>query len=97
MRQKQTFGKEFSETVTGITSVVENVVVKSHKTLLTNEGLEFRKRGTEILKDLSQSNSTLENLGESMISSSSSKSTKQKLASSSYEIAKVSFLFFHQL
>jgi hypothetical protein len=50
--------------------------------------LDFRERGEAILDDLLSVNSKLEGLGEAIVDTPTSKSNKQKLASSSYEIAK---------
>ncbi|KAJ3213298.1 component of the polarisome, partial [Clydaea vesicula] len=88
MRQSTTFGQEFKDTVSGITSIVDHLVIIAHKTLSKPEGNAYRQKGEIILEDLSNANVTLQNLGVNMISSPQSKTLKQKLASSSYEIAK---------
>lgn len=89
MRQSTTFGKEFKDTISGITSIVDNLVSVSRDTLNQPEATTFRNNGESILQELSNSNVKLEELGASMIDSPQSKTLKQRLASSSYEIAKV--------
>ncbi|TPX71731.1 hypothetical protein SpCBS45565_g00893 [Spizellomyces sp. 'palustris'] len=88
MRQTSTLTPDFSATVSGITSIVDNLVTVSQSTLSKPSALEFRSRGEGILSDLSAANIRLEELGKSMVSEPGSKSLKQRLASSSYEIAK---------
>ncbi|KAJ3044724.1 component of the polarisome [Rhizophlyctis rosea] len=88
MRQSTTFGQEFKDTVSGITTIVDNLVTVSRRTLSKPSASDFRTRGELILQDLAAANQKLEELGESMVSSPQSKSLKQRLASSSYEIAK---------
>lgn len=88
MRQSQTFGDEFQETISGISSIVNNLVNVSQNTLSKPSALEFRDRGEKILNDLTNANSRLEELGVLIMDSPQSKSLKQKLASASYEIAK---------
>ncbi|KAJ3413524.1 component of the polarisome [Chytridiales sp. JEL 0842] len=88
MRQSTSFGQEFTDTVRGITSIVDNLVKVASRTLSKPSGVEFRNRGEAILQELESANIRLEELGVSMINSPQSKTLKQKLASSSYEIAK---------
>ncbi|KAJ3015900.1 component of the polarisome [Thoreauomyces humboldtii] len=78
----------FTSTVSGITRIVDNLVVVARDTLHRPSGQEFRSRGEMILEDLSTANKRLEHLGEQMVQQPNSKTGKQKLASSSYEIAK---------
>ncbi|KAJ3190530.1 component of the polarisome [Irineochytrium annulatum] len=86
--QTGAFGQEFKDTVSGITSIVENLVAVSRRTLSTPSASAFKQRGEKILEDLSAANLNLEQLGVSMVNSPQSKTLKQRLASSSYEIAK---------
>ena len=86
MRQSTSFGQDFTDTVNRISNIVENLVKVSRRTLSKNSSI--RDRGENILNDLSSANIKLEELGISMVNSPPSKSLKQKLASSSYEIAK---------
>ncbi|KAJ3290305.1 component of the polarisome [Borealophlyctis nickersoniae] len=88
MRQSTTFGQDFKDTVRGITDIVDNLVSVSRRTLAKPSAVEFRTRGEMILQDLANANQKLEELGVSMVNSPQSKSLKQRLASSSYEIAK---------
>ncbi|KAH9275123.1 hypothetical protein BASA83_002347 [Batrachochytrium salamandrivorans] len=88
MRQSSNFGQGFKDTVTGITNIVDNLVEVSRSTLNRPPGAEFLERGENILQELSTANIRLDELGTSMINSPQSKTLKQKLASSSYEIAK---------
>jgi hypothetical protein len=88
MKQSTSFGQEFTDTVNGITSIVENLVKVATQTLSKPSAAQFRDRGLAILQDLSSANVRLEELGVSMVNSPQSKTLKQRLASSSYEIAK---------
>ena len=88
MRQSQTFGDDFKDTIAGITSIVDNLVGVSRRTLSRPSAAQFRDRGETILGDLTAANEKLERLGDDMIESPQSKTLKQKLASASYEIAK---------
>ncbi|KAJ8323227.1 hypothetical protein, variant [Batrachochytrium dendrobatidis JEL423] len=88
MRQSSSFGQGFKDTVGGITSIVDNLVDVSRDTLNRPPGAAYRANGGEILKELAAANIRLDELGTSMINSPQSKALKQKLASSSYEIAK---------
>ena len=92
MRQKNTgnYNKdpEFITQVSEITGIVESVVHESRSTL-SMQTTDLRERGEEILKDLFVSNGKLEELVDGNKDCGSNKSVKQKLASSSYEIAKV--------
>lgn len=89
MRQSTSFGQDFKDNISGITSIVENLVGVSRQTLSKPSATDFRTRGEMILQDLASANDKLEELGESMMNSPQSKTLKQRLASSSYEIAKV--------
>ncbi|KAI8822407.1 uncharacterized protein EV422DRAFT_523906 [Fimicolochytrium jonesii] len=88
MRQSTSFGQSFSDTVTSITTIVDNLVTVSRTTLAKPAAAEFQTRGEMILQDLSNSNVKLDELGRNMLAMPQSKTLKQKLASSSYEIAK---------
>ncbi|KAJ3094223.1 component of the polarisome [Phlyctochytrium planicorne] len=86
--QTGAFGEDFKATVSGITGIVENLIGVSKRTLATPSATPFREKGEKILEDLASANITLEQLGISMLNSPQSKTLKQRLASSSYEIAK---------
>jgi hypothetical protein len=88
MKQNAPVGQEFDDTVRSITDIVYNLVKVSTQTLSKPSAARFRAEGDAILKDLSKANINLEDLGISMLNSPQSKTLKQKLASSSYEIAK---------
>lgn len=88
MKQNTPVGQEFDDTVRSITDIVYNLVKVSTHTLSKPSAARFRADGEAILKDLSKANIDLEDLGISMLNSPQSKTLKQKLASSSYEIAK---------
>lgn len=96
MRQKAPFGVEFQETIgmnlisltlfSGeITKLVTEVNTVSFRTFEKPASSHIREEGMKILEDLAVSNGKLEELGSSI---SAEKNAKQKLASSSYEIAK---------
>lgn len=88
MRQSTSFGKDFQDTVSSITTIVDNLVVVSRRTLSLSSANEYREDGESILEDLSKANINLSELGNSIIDQPQSKSIKQKLASSAYDIAK---------
>lgn len=89
MRQTSVYGDEFKDTVSGITTIVDNLITVTRGTIGGPNGGPYKDRGENILDDLGDANATLENLGDSMVKDPQSRSLKQKLASSSYEIAKV--------
>jgi hypothetical protein len=68
-----------------ITRLVNGVNAKSSNTFNLPSASRVRTEGMKILADLAISNSRLEDLG---TCNSSEKNIKQKIASSSYEIAK---------
>ncbi|KAI8811148.1 hypothetical protein BJ742DRAFT_152785 [Cladochytrium replicatum] len=78
---------EVSRTIGGITGIVDNLVRKTRSTLSRDTG-ESRGRAEGVLRELGNSNMRLEQLGREMVENPGSKALKQKLASSSYEIAK---------
>ncbi|RKO85421.1 hypothetical protein BDK51DRAFT_48026, partial [Blyttiomyces helicus] len=88
MRSQNSVGQEFTMTVSGITSIVDSLVGVSRRTLSRPSAADFRSQGEMILRDLSDANLKLEELGRSMVEAPQSKTLKQRLASSSYEIAK---------
>ncbi|KAI8810128.1 hypothetical protein BJ742DRAFT_802247 [Cladochytrium replicatum] len=91
MRQTSTLGQEFADTVRTITSIVENLVDVSRSTFANKpSAASFRGVGESILRALEESNRSLDELGTSLINGgpNQSKTQKQRLASSSYEIAK---------
>lgn len=88
MRQKEPLSLEFKDIVQGITSIVYAVIQTSNKTFESREAESVAKAGHGILDQLYESNGNLERLGAQMIEMPDSKTTKQRLASSSYEIAK---------
>ena len=98
MRQssQQGYGQDFLETVDSITTIVHNLVGVSQKTLAHPSCGRYQETGVAILSDLSLSNEQLSKLGNQMANSTApaSKHSKQKLASSSYEIAKVKHFGF---
>ncbi|KAJ3074588.1 Peroxisome biosynthesis protein pex1 [Podochytrium sp. JEL0797] len=88
MRQSQTFGPEFTSTVTQIINIVSSICQVSAATMSKPSAAGVRSRGTEILLDLKDANSKIGELGNALVASPSSKALKQRIASSSYEIAK---------
>jgi len=87
LRQSSTFDNEFLDIVNGITSIVDEIINESHDTLDSLSASEYKPDIEDILLDLTNSNSKLDELGQKMISSPQSKSTKQQIASASYDIA----------
>ncbi|KAJ3029765.1 UNVERIFIED_CONTAM: component of the polarisome [Siphonaria sp. JEL0065] len=88
MRQNQTFGQEFTATVSQITTIVSSICQVSSATMAKPSAAAVRGRGNEILLDLKDSSSKIGELGNALVASPTSKALKQRIASSSYEIAK---------
>lgn len=91
------FGKEFRGTVTDISIVVNNLCTVCEDALIRSPGYEQLKAGSKgIVGDLKKSNVELSRLADEVViafskeglGSESVRTLKQKLASSSYEIAK---------
>jgi len=87
LRESNSFDDEFLDIVNGITSIVDNIINESHDTLDSLSASDYKPDIENILLDLTNSNSKLDELGQKMISSPQSKSTKQQIASASYDIA----------
>ena len=85
MRQPGPYDKSFLEIVKEITIVVE-AVVRESKTALS--GTDVSNSAGVILGDLTSVSSQLSNFGREMVETAPTKNLKQKMASSSYEIAK---------
>lgn len=71
-----------------ITEIVDRVLSTSGATVNKPFCAGFRGRADEILDELSAANEALVGLGKTLVEMPGSKSLKQKVASSSYEIAK---------
>ena len=100
MRTSTTYGSEFQSNVSGITTIVDNLISVTKKTFSSpTASSEMKSQGDLILSDLKNANYTLEDIGNSMLDmvndDPNSKVLKQKLASSSYEIAKVCFFLYY--
>jgi hypothetical protein len=82
------FGPEFQSTITGITTVVSNLIIVANESLQSPSATSVQKsRGLEILDQLNSCNTKLIALGEG-ITSGSMRPSKQKLAAAAYEVAK---------
>ncbi|KAI8615600.1 hypothetical protein BC830DRAFT_1121817 [Chytriomyces sp. MP71] len=88
MRQNQSFGAEFTSTVASISTIVTSIVSVSTITMGKSSAAGFRVRGLEILADLKESSGKIGELGANLVAQPGSKALKQRIASSSYEIAK---------
>jgi hypothetical protein len=88
MRQSTSFGSEFTETIASITEIVDMVLSTSGATVSKPFCAGFRGRAEGILDELAGANEALVGLGKTLVEMPGSKSLKQKVASSSYEIAK---------
>ncbi|KAJ3108522.1 component of the polarisome, partial [Physocladia obscura] len=88
MRQNQTFGVEFTDTVTKISTIVNRICDTSSATMAKPSAAGVRTQGTELLGQLKEASSKIGELGSSLVEQPSSKALKQRIASSSYEIAK---------
>ena len=87
MRSSDSF--DFQDTVLSINTIVDNLVNVSLKSLREPSARPYKEEGERILRDLSESNEKLNEVGRQMDGQPQNKALKQKLASSSYEIAKV--------
>ena len=85
MRQPGPYGNDFLGVVQEINDVVDSVV-KHSKSVLSKTGLI--SSAAIVLNDLTLVSDQLDTLGRDMVRETPSKSLKQKMASSSYEIAK---------
>ncbi|KAI9205315.1 uncharacterized protein BJ171DRAFT_501757 [Polychytrium aggregatum] len=88
MRQQSQFGQEFRDTVGRITTIVSNLLGVSRSTLSKPGAQYYHQEGMAILGLLEQANYSLDELGNRIMQNPQSKTTKQQLASSSYDIAK---------
>ena len=91
------FGKEFRSTVGDISIVVSNLCRVCEESIVQSPGFEQVKAGSmSIVQDLQRSNIELSRLADEVVEAFSNeggisetvRTLKQKLASSSYEIAK---------
>jgi len=87
LRESTSFDNDFLDNVNNITSIVDEIINESHDTLDSLNANEYKPDIENILLDLTNSNSKLDELGQKMISQPQSKSTKQQIASASYDIA----------
>ncbi|KAJ1569780.1 component of the polarisome [Nowakowskiella sp. JEL0078] len=85
MKQTSNLGPDFGRTVRNITEIVNNVVQVSRRVLQRSNK---RNQAEDILLDLERSNVRLGDLGEEMSKYTAAKQDKQRLATSSSEIAK---------
>ncbi len=88
MRQSTTYGQEFKETIHGITSIVDDITSKSRATFSLPSAVGLKVQGEDVVAKLEASNRRLEELDDEMVDQPQSKTVKQKLASSSYEVAR---------
>ncbi|KAJ3378195.1 component of the polarisome [Entophlyctis sp. JEL0112] len=88
MRQTQISGQEFVDTVAQITTTVSAICRESQATLAKPSCTAIRTRGNELVSELLNANGKIGDLGNQLVLSPTSKALKQKMASSSYEIAK---------
>jgi hypothetical protein len=86
LRDTQAPQSELDDAIYDITHIVEDVTQTTAKAFESQPNLQ--SKGRAILDSLQEANIKIENLGSAMAQSSSSKQIKQKLATSSYEIAK---------
>ncbi len=89
MKYPSTQPETFDQCVGNINNIVRKLADRCRTTLSTPAALNFKTRGELILQDLIMSNDQLKELGLNIRQQPESKALKQKVASSSYEIAKV--------
>jgi hypothetical protein len=85
MRQSS-FGVEFRDTITGINTVIDNLVLVSRETLDSAKPARQQK-GEEILQRLLESNRILGELA-GLVNPPQDAPSKQRLAAAAYEVAK---------
>ncbi|KAJ3219198.1 component of the polarisome [Dinochytrium kinnereticum] len=87
MRQSAN-GEEFRDIISGITRTVNEVINESDGSTLEMASGDLRDRIKPVLDDLAAANQKLNDLGYSILEQPQSKTLKQRIASSSYDIAK---------
>ncbi|KAI8848661.1 hypothetical protein BC829DRAFT_443611 [Chytridium lagenaria] len=87
MRQSAN-GKEFQDIIIGITRTVNEVIMESDRSIMDVASPDLRDRIKPVLDDLSAANQKLNDLGYAIVEQPQSKTLKQRIASSSYDIAK---------
>ncbi|KAJ3102582.1 component of the polarisome [Phlyctochytrium bullatum] len=87
MRQSAN-GEEFRDIIGGITRTVDEVIRESDRSSVELNIPDLRDRIKPVLDDLFAANQKLGDLGYSIIDQPQSKTLKQRIASSSYDIAK---------
>lgn len=88
MKHETTTGDDYVSTVNGIITIVDHIIAITEGTLEEPAGHPYKKEGFYIVEELGKANIRLDTLGESIHENPNSKTLKQKLASSSYDIAK---------
>lgn len=90
--RNQSYGSELTDNINTITTIVLNVIAVCQDSFNSSIGAPYRARGDAILKELGSSVDKLDEMRETISNNSedflSNKSSKQKLASASFEIAK---------
>ncbi|KAJ3195899.1 component of the polarisome [Irineochytrium annulatum] len=87
MRQSAN-GDDFQSIIQGITQTVGDVIRESDRTMSSPGSEALRDRVEPILQDLNSANLKLDELGLSIVDQPQSKTLKQRIASSSYDIAR---------
>ena len=80
------FGPSFKQTVSNITSVVDNLIHVAKSSLANSSAAGIKMQADPVVQNLSESNGRLGEMGEAM--SGEKKPSKQKLAGGAYEVAK---------
>ncbi|KAJ3098420.1 component of the polarisome [Phlyctochytrium planicorne] len=87
MRQSAN-GEEFRDIIAGITRTVNEVIRESDRCTMEVGSDDLRDRTKPVLDDLTAASHKLDDLGYSILEQPQSKTLKQRIASSSYDIAK---------
>jgi len=89
IQQPNATNEEFSDAISHITSIVDNVIGASQNTFSSQAGIYLYENGEQILQDLKMGNQRLKEMGNSMQQRNEQeiKTLKSSLASASYEIA----------
>ncbi|KAJ3300620.1 Serine/threonine-protein kinase smu1 [Borealophlyctis nickersoniae] len=94
MRQQTESGAHYKETIDSISNTVDEIVARSSRTLSAGAGVgvkeDFARKGEVVLEILQEAKRKLDDLAVGIVETPGSKMLKQRIANSSYEVAKVS-------
>jgi F420-0:gamma-glutamyl ligase len=88
MRSSSTSGHELEKFIHVITDHIDVVIFESKGTFNQHGQRDLAEEALDLLSSLSDTKNVLDSLGKKIANDSSNKSVKQKIANTSYEIAK---------